>query len=260
MYRIHEPPDAAKLEMLRPTFADLGLSLPPDHVRPRDFNRVLRQVDGEPQERLVNELILRAQSQAVYSPSNVGHFGLALRHYAHFTSPIRRYSDLLVHRAILGPAALDGIGPRDARDWADLGEHLSRTERRAMAAERDAFDRYLAAYLSSRMGAEFEATISGATRFGLFLTLTDTGADGFVPIARLAGGGYRHDPERHVLTARGGSAYAVGDAVTARLARADTLTGSLMFDIVDHRPARRAPAQAERRGFVKTRRKRNRNA
>jgi ribonuclease R len=238
MYRVHESPDPAKLEALRPVFRDLGLSLPPENVRARDFNRILRDVSGKPHERLVGELVLRSQSQAAYSPINAGHFGLALRRYAHFTSPIRRYSDLLVHRAIIGPTASDGVGPGDARNWQETGEHLSRSERRAMSAERDALDRYLAVFLSDKAGAEFDATISGVTRFGLFLSLTETGADGFVPIARLAGGGYRHDAGRHTLATRGGAGYALGDRVTARLARADVLTGSLLFDLVEHQPVR----------------------
>jgi ribonuclease R len=239
MYRIHEPPDLAKLEALRPVLKELGASLPPAGLRARDFNRVLEQTRDSPHRRMVHELILRAQSQAQYSPVNRGHFGLALRRYAHFTSPIRRYSDLLVHRALLGPGAPGGIGRHDAAGWVDLGEAISKAERRAMAAERDANDRYIAAYLSDRIGAEFEGTVNGVQRFGLFVTLDETGADGLLPVGALPRDYYRHDPDRHALTGRAtGRSFHLGDAVTVRLAEADAITGTLAFDFVGHVPAR----------------------
>ncbi len=245
MYRIHEPPDPVKLEALRPVFGELGLALPPVGIKARDFNRILAQARGAAHERLVNELVLRAQSQAIYSPHNRGHFGLALQRYAHFTSPIRRYADLLVHRALLGEQDEDGIGRRGARDWDELGAHVSRTERRAMAAERDAFDRYVAEFLADRVGAQFEATIRGVNRFGLFAALDELGAEGFIPAARLPADFYRYDPDRHILTGRrGGVQFRLGDRVTVRLAEAEALTASLIFDLLDHRPG--APAVARR--------------
>jgi ribonuclease R len=188
---------------------------------------------------MVHELVLRAQSQAQYSPVNRGHFGLALRRYAHFTSPIRRYSDLLVHRALLGPEAPGGIGRRDAGGWDDLGEAISKAERRAMAAERDANDRYIAAFLSDRVGAQFDGTVNGVQRFGLFVTLDETGADGLLPVGALPRDYYRHDPERHALIGRAsGRAFHLGDAVTVCLEEADPITGSLAFGFVAHTPAR----------------------
>jgi ribonuclease R len=249
MYRIHEPPDLAKLEALRPVLRELGVSLPPSGVRARDFNRVLEQTKESPHARLVNEMILRTQSQARYSPTNRGHFGLALRRYAHFTSPIRRYSDLLVHRALLGPGADGGIGPADAANWEDLGEEISRAERRAMAAERDAADRYVAAYVSDRIGAEFEGTINGVARFGVFVTLDETGADGLLPVGALPNDYYRHDAGRHTLTGRAsGRTFRLGDAITVRLEEADPITGSLAFGFVAHRPSS-GPVP---RGFART--------
>jgi ribonuclease R len=209
---------------------------------------------------MVHELILRAQSQALYSPVNRGHFGLALRRYAHFTSPIRRYSDLLVHRALLGPDAAGGIGRRDAVGWVDLGEAISKAERRAMAAERDANDRYIAAYLSDRIGAEFEGTVNGVQRFGLFVTLDETGADGLLPVGALPRDYYIHDPDRHTMTGRAtGRAFHLGDAMTVRLEEADAITGTLAFGFVAHRPARPHARPAGRgpgpRPFRKSRRR-----
>ena len=256
MYRIHEPPDLSKLEALRPVLKELGASLPPQGLSARDFNRVIAQTRESPHKRMVHELILRAQSQAQYSPVNRGHFGLALRRYAHFTSPIRRYADLLVHRALLGPEAPGGIGRREAAGWVDLGEAISKAERRAMAAERDANDRYIAAFLADRVGAEFEGTVNGVQRFGLFVTLDDTGADGLLPVGALPRDYYRHDPDRHALVGRAtGRAFHLGDAVTVRLEEADAITGTLAFGFVAHTPARghpratafRAPRHSRRR-------------
>jgi ribonuclease R len=261
MYRVHEPPDLSKLEALRPVLKELGASLPPSNLSARDFNRVIAQTQDSPHKRMVHELILRAQSQAVYNPNNKGHFGLALRRYAHFTSPIRRYSDLLVHRALLGPDAPGGIGRRDAVGWDDLGEQISKTERRAMAAERDANARYIAAYLSDRVGAEFEGTVNGVQRFGLFVTLDETGADGLLPVGALPRDYYNHDADRHSLVGRAtGRAFHLGDAVTVRLEEADAITGTLAFGFIAHTPAGRSAgpsrhAPAHRR-FGKSRRRR----
>ncbi|MBV9758573.1 MAG: VacB/RNase II family 3'-5' exoribonuclease, partial [Alphaproteobacteria bacterium] len=148
MYRIHAPPTDEKLESLRDFLKTFDLKLPAgNRLHPRDLDGILRKVAGRPEAPLINEVILRSQSQAQYSPDNIGHFGLALPRYAHFTSPIRRYADLLVHRALIGGLALgkDGLGPDAAAGFAELGQHLSVTERRAALAERDAVDRYLAA-------------------------------------------------------------------------------------------------------------------
>jgi len=250
MYRVHEPPDLSKLEALRPVLHELGVSLPPTGVRAADFNRVLERTKESPHKRLVHELILRTQSQAQYSPTNRGHFGLALGRYAHFTSPIRRYADLLVHRALLGSGQPGGIGRREAVGWDELGERISKAERRAMAAERDANDRYIAAFVSDRVGAEFEGVVNGVARFGLFVTLAETGADGLLPVGALPRDYYIHDPDRHSLTGRAtGRRFRLGDALTVRLAEADPITGSLSFAFVAHAPAGEAPPRGAGRGF-----------
>ncbi len=242
MYRVHEPPDPAKLENLREVLDGLGYRLARGQVlKPHHFNRILEWAAPTPFRHLVNDLVLRSQSMAVYSPDNRGHFGLALTRYAHFTSPIRRYSDLLVHRALitglkLGEGALFEAGTVDFHEAAD---HISMTERRAAAAERDALNRYVVAWLKDRIGARFPGRISGVVKFGLFVTLDDLGADGFVPMRSLAGGYYRHDPKRHRLLGPSGQAYTLGESVEVRLVEAQPVTGGLTFEILGN--ARREP-------------------
>src|SRR6202000_3325955 len=154
---------------------------------------------GGPHAEPPNEGVLRPQMQAHYSPDNIGHFGLNLDRYAHFTSPIRRYADLIVHRALIRALGLgdDGLTDADIVRMKETAEHITMAERRAMAAERDATDRYVAAFLSERVGAEFEGRITGVTRFGLFVRLTETGADGLVPISKLGGEYFIHDDRTH---------------------------------------------------------------
>jgi ribonuclease R len=245
MYRVHDAPDPAKLEALRnflEGLEDIGLRLAKGQaVRPRDFNRLLHQAAGTPYAAMINELVLRSQAQALYSPENIGHFGLALKRYAHFTSPIRRYADLLVHRALVtghnqaGGNFGDGGLPKIALPaFAAVGEHISQTERRAAAAERSAIDRYTAAYLSARVGASFPGRINGVTRFGLFITLEESGADGLVPIGSLPGDYYHHEEAQHRLIGRrSGRIYRLGDPVTVRLAEANPVTGGLILKIID---------------------------
>jgi len=237
MYRIHAPPDAAKIEALREFLATLGIRLPPGlSVQPRDFEGVLRKAAGQPYERLVHETILRSQSQAMYSPENVGHFGLALRRYAHFTSPIRRYADLLVHRALITGLALgDGGLPPDAgTEFAAIGEAISQCERRAVAAERAAMDRYMAAYMVDRVGAEFGGRIAGVTRFGLFVELDESGANGLIPIKTLGDEYFDHDePGQALVGRRTGTTWRLGDRVRVRLREADVATGGLLFEMLE---------------------------
>ena len=236
LYRIHAPPSAEKLEELRTILHGLGLSLPPgDQVHPRDLDRVLRQIAGRPEALLVNEVVLRSQSQAAYSPDNIGHFGLALRSYAHFTSPIRRYADLLVHRALIRALKLgpDGLPPDAGAAFPDTGDHITATERRAQAAEREAIDRYLAAFLADRVGAVFPARVSGVTRFGLFVTLTENGASGIVPRSALPDDFWQHDVREQSLTGRRtGLVFRLGQEAEVRLAEANAATGSLMFQLM----------------------------
>ncbi|TWT10189.1 ribonuclease R [Reyranella sp. CPCC 100927] len=252
MYRVHAPPDAAKVQALREFLATLGIGLPPGlNLQPRDFEGVLRKAAGQPYERLVHETILRSQSQAVYSPENVGHFGLALRRYAHFTSPIRRYADLLVHRALITGLGLGagGLPPDAGAGFAELGESISQCERRAVAAERAAMDRYMAAYMADRVGAEFGARIAGVTRFGLFVELDDSGANGLIPIKTLGEEYFDHDePGQALVGRRTGATWRLGDRVRVRLREADVATGGLLFEMLERvEAAASRPGPAARR-------------
>lgn len=239
MYRVHDRPEEEKVESLRELLSSLDLRLAKGQaIRSAHFNQILKQVADTPHAHLVNQVVLRTQTQAVYRPDNSGHFGLNLRRYAHFTSPIRRYADLLVHRGLI--AALkqgtDGLDDETADLLPELGEQISTTERRAMVAEREAKDRYLAAFLESRRGAAFTGRISGVARFGLFVTLDDIGADGLVPISTLADDYYVHDERRHALVGeRTGREYPLGAAVDVRLAEADVITGSLRLELIEER-------------------------
>jgi ribonuclease R len=237
LYRVHDQPDAAKIEGLREFLGTLGIGVPPGpRLKPIDLNRVLKQVEGKPVARLVNETMLRSQSQAVYSPDNLGHFGLALARYAHFTSPIRRYPDLIVHRALIAAYGLGegGLPEADKDRFSEFGEHLSVCERRAVMAERGAMDRYVTAYMAAHVGATFPGRVTSVTRFGLFAALDGTGADGLIPIRSLGQEFFRHDEVRQVLVGeRTGETYGLGDRLRLKLVEADIATGGMMFEIVD---------------------------
>ena len=237
MYRIHDQPDPVKIEALRQVLDSLDLRLARGQVmRAKLLNRVIERAKALPAAAMVNMLVLRAQAQAVYSPDNIGHFGLALTHYAHFTSPIRRYADLLVHRALIaGLEPDDGALPGEAgASFAEIGAHISATERRAAAAERDAVDRFTAAYLQDRIGGLFHGAINGVTRFGLFVTLDETGADGLIPMSLLPDDYYDHDEPGHRLVGRRwGRSYHLGAAVTVRLMEAVPVTGGLILELVE---------------------------
>ena len=260
LYRVHDQPDAAKLEALREFLATLGIALPAGpRLRPGDLNRVLKAVEGKPVARLVNETVLRSQSQAVYGPDNLGHFGLALARYAHFTSPIRRYPDLVVHRALIAAYGLGegALAEADKGRFVEFGEHLSMCERRAVAAERGAMDRYVAAYMAAHVGATFPGRVTSVTRFGLFASLDGTGADGLIPIRSLGQEFFRHEESRQILVGeRTGETYGLGDRMRLKLVEADTATAGLLFEIVDvierverHAlPRGRQDARGERRG------------
>ena len=235
LYRVHDAPDPLKLKALTEFLTDIGvpgLKLAKGQViKPRLFNDILRKVAGTPYAVMVPQLVLRSQAQAIYSPVNIGHFGLALRRYAHFTSPIRRYSDIQVHRAILTTLGIDGEPA--GQDLVALGEHVSMTERRAATAERSASDRYISAFLADRVGATFAGRINGVTRAGLFVTLAETGADGLIPIRNLPSDYYEHEEARHRLIGqRTRRIFTLGDSVEVRLAEADIGKGSLRFDLV----------------------------
>jgi len=233
MYRVHDRPAPEKVMALRQFLSSLGHGLGgAARPRPGHFNALLADVAALPHAPAVNTAILRSQAQAAYAPENLGHFGLGLARYSHFTSPIRRYADLLVHRALIAALGLGegGLAADDAERFVEWGAHLSMTERRAAAAERDAIDRYTAHFLAERVGASFAGRISGVTRFGLFVTLEETGADGLVPRRSLPGA-VALDERRQELVGEG-TIWRLGDAVEVRLRAAEVETGSLLFDLV----------------------------
>jgi ribonuclease R len=248
MYRVHAPPSDEKLETLRHFLRGLGISLPAgNQIHPRDLDRVLRQAATTDEAQLVNEVMLRSQSQAAYSPDNIGHFGLALPRYAHFTSPIRRYADLLVHRALIRGLKLgrDGLTAEQAAAFPEIGTRITETERRAQLAERDAIDRYLAAFMAGRVGERFAARISGVTRFGLFVTVNTNGASGMVPFASLPSDYWQYNDREQTLTGRSTHiAFRLAQEVEVLLTEANAVTGSMNFQILlESRPARRAAGQ-----------------
>lgn len=235
MYRVHEEPPLDKLESLREFLSTLDLSLAKGNVMmPRLFNGILHKVSGTTHEHMVNEVVLRSQTQAYYSPENRGHFGLALPKYAHFTSPIRRYADLLVHRGLIKALDLgkDGLTATEVEDMEAIGEQISGTERRAMAAERDSTDRYMASYLADHVGDEFIGRISGVTRFGLFVELEPSGGDGLIPISEIGNDFYYHDESQHALIGeKTGETYTLGDKLDVRLVEANRFTGGLKLEL-----------------------------
>ncbi len=239
VYRIHDKPSLEKLDSVREFVESFDLSLPKGQVtKPAQINQVLRKAAEMPYSHLISQVILRSQSQAVYSPNNIGHFGLALAKYAHFTSPIRRYADLLVHRALIAAFNLGagGMDKEQAVRVEEICEHISATERTSMEAERNAVDRFTAAFLSTQIGAEFQGRISGVTRFGLFVVLQETGADGLIPIRTLPDDFYEHDERAHALVGRRtGRIFRLGAPVTVRLKEADGLTGSTLLELSGHR-------------------------
>lgn len=237
LYRVHEEPSAEKLDALREVAEASGFALARGQVlQTRHLNRLLEQAAGSDFDELINMTALRSMQQAYYHPENYGHFGLALRSYAHFTSPIRRYSDLIVHRAlILGHKwGKDGLSDWDIENLGDTARQISDTERRSMAAERDTADRYLAAYLADRVGAEFSGRISGVQKFGAFVRLDETGADGLLPIREIGNEYFHFDPDAQVLMgAETGLEIGIGQRVTVRLSEAVPLTGGLMLELLE---------------------------
>jgi len=247
VYRIHEPPTREKLIALRDYFDTLGKKLALGQVIvPGLFNRMLKDVTDPGEKALVMEAVLRSQTQAYYGPRNAGHFGLALGSYAHFTSPIRRYSDLLVHRALVDGFGLEqkvqtddlptmsGLADNDRADLGKICDAISVTERRAMEAERDTIDRYVAAWLSARVGEVFPTRITGVTGFGFFATIVGLGGDGLVPISTLGREYFSYDEKAQALVGeRSGSRFTTGDLLDLRLAEANPLTGALKFALPD---------------------------
>ena len=260
LYRVHEPPSEEKIRALAEFLHTVGMALPMGQVmRPKHFNRILGEVKGKDYQHLVNEVVLRTQAQAVYSSGNKGHFGLSLRRYAHFTSPIRRYADLIVHRALVSALGMgsDGLSTEDISRLKDTADMISDAERRAMAAERETADRLIASHLAAQTGAVFRGRIGGVVGAGLFVTLDDSGASGFVPVATLGSGYFVYDQTRHALIGeRTGATWQLGDRLEVRLVEATPVSGGMRFEVVSEpragkpvaRRGIRLPRQAPKKG------------
>ncbi|MEO0912369.1 MAG: ribonuclease R [Pseudomonadota bacterium] len=237
MYRVHEEPSPEKLDALRETASASGLTLAKGQVlKTKHLNALLDAAAHMEEAELINLTVLRSMTQAYYAPENFGHFGLHLQRYAHFTSPIRRYADLLVHRALITAHGWgkDGLSEHDIENLSATAELISQSERRSMLAERDTTDRYLAAYLADRTGSEFEGRISGIAKFGLFVKLHETGADGLVPLGTLGNEYWHYDRESQTLMGSdSGLTIAIGTPATIRLKEADGLTGGLIFELLE---------------------------
>ncbi|RZJ17293.1 MAG: ribonuclease R [Brevundimonas sp.] len=253
IYRVHDAPSQEKIFNL----ADFlhTIAKPWNKGEPattKRFNKLLDETRDGPYAEVVNEVVLRTQMQAIYSPENVGHFGLNLDRYAHFTSPIRRYSDLIVHRGLIRALGLgsDGLTDREIAELPAIAEQVTTTERRSMAAERDAMDRYIAAFLEDRVGATFTGRITGVTRFGLFVRLDETGADGLIPVSTLGSEYFTHDDRAHALVGeRTGKRFTLGRRVEVKLVEATPVTGGLVLEMLSEAEPRDPNAPAPRYGI-----------
>ena len=247
VYRIHETPSREKLMAFKEYLASQGRKFALGQViTPGLFNRMLKDVSDPAEKALIMEAVLRSQTQAYYGPANAGHFGLSLGSYAHFTSPIRRYADLLVHRALVDAYKLEqpkpkidlpdgtGLSDRDRDALHQITDAISQTERRAMEAERDTIDRYVAAWLSGRVGETFDTRITGVQGFGFFATIDKLGGDGLVPVSTLGREYFTYDEKAQKLVGeKTGTEYATGDRLKLKLAEANALTGALKFEVPD---------------------------
>ncbi len=252
MYRDHEPPSREKLVALKDYLATFDMEFALGQVvRPATFNHILKRIDDETIKPQIMEQVLRSQTQAYYAPANTGHFGLALGSYAHFTSPIRRYADLLVHRSLVGAYKLEAgkpklvgpgrtddipaktaLTPEESERMTAIGELISQAERRAMEAERDTIDRYVAAYLSTKVGELLDTRITGVQPFGFFATVEGLGGDGLVPVSTLGAERFHYDEAAHALEGeQSGDRYTSGMRLKLRLVEANPINGSLRFEL-----------------------------
>jgi ribonuclease R len=266
LFRVHEEPSDDKLESLRETAKSAGLVLAKGQVlRTKHLNMLLRQARDTEHSELINMSTLRSMTQAYYSPENFGHFGLSLRSYAHFTSPIRRYADLIVHRGLISSHGWDddGLTAFDIENLAETANKISETERRSMLAERDTTDRYLAAYLSEKMGSEFQGKISGIAKFGIFVRLDETGADGIIPIRSLGREYFDYDQTTNTLMgSETGITFSLGLRVMVRLTEAEPTAGGVAFELISindeiykRTGGRRGRGDRPKRMLVKSKRK-----
>lgn len=263
IYRVHDQPSDAKLAALAEYLKTLDIKWAlGERPQTHRFNRLLAESRESETADMITEIVLRTQAQAVYAPENLGHFGLNLARYAHFTSPIRRYADLTVHRALISALDLgpDGMSKESLSRLEETASHITTTERRSMAAERDATDRYLALFLQDRVGAEFEGRITGVTKAGLFVRLAETAADGFIPISSLSSDFWDFDDIAMRLIARGsGKHFDLGQTVSVRLKEVSPLQGGLLLEMLSQpragergaRAGRKRPAQGQGRGGAK---------
>ncbi len=246
IYRIHDAPSDAKIAALADFLKSLDVKWPlGEKAQTHRFNKLLADFADTENSAVISEIVLRSQSQAIYSPDNIGHFGLNLHKYAHFTSPIRRYSDMIVHRALITALKLgdDGLTKEHTVTLDETAQHLVMTERRSMGAEREASDRYLALFLADRVGAEFEGRIAGANKAGLFVRLAETGADGFVPASRISDEYWAYHEDAMALVAnRSGKRYEMGQIVRVRLAEVTPLKGGLLLELISP-PKPRKPGE-----------------
>ncbi|ARR57049.1 ribonuclease R [Rhizorhabdus wittichii DC-6] len=262
MYRDHEPPSREKLVALKDYLATFDMEFALGQVvRPATFNHILKRITDDAIRPQIMEQVLRSQTQAYYAPRNAGHFGLALGSYAHFTSPIRRYADLLVHRSLVGAYGLETGKPRlegpgrsgdimprtaltqeEAERMTPIGELISQAERRAMEAERDTIDRYVAAFLSTKVGELLDTRITGVQPFGFFATVEGLGGDGLVPVSTLGAERFHYDEGAQALEGEeSGDRYTPGMKLRLRLVEANPINGSLRFELEEgasHLPMR----------------------
>ena len=256
VYRVHEPPSREKLVALKDYLETFEISFALGQVvRPATFNAILGKVTDETVKPLVMEQVLRSQTQAYYGPRNMGHFGLSLASYGHFTSPIRRYADLLLHRALVDAYGLEqpdtpkldlppttGLAEHDAASLDRICQLISQFERRAMEAERETVDRYVAAFLATRVGEIHKVRITGVQNFGFFATIEEFGGDGLVPVSTLGAERFWYDEKAQTLTGETtGEQYAVGQRMELRLAEADPITGAIKFELPEGGNFMRAP-------------------
>jgi ribonuclease R len=260
LFRVHEEPSAEKMralqEFLRTTKIPFALG---QVVRSQHFNQILHAAQDTPQQRVVHEVVLRSQSQANYRAENAGHFGLSLANYAHFTSPIRRYADLIVHRALITAMKLgeDGLSAQDIAQLDDTAELISAAERKSMLAERETNDRLIASHLAENLGATFKGRISGVVSAGVFVVLRDTGADGFVPASTLGKDYFAFDAARHALVGTAsGETYQLGDEVEVRLMEVTPIRGGMRFEILSAGKAGERPKRVAKQQYRKQKQRR----
>lgn len=273
IYRVHDTPPSERVKALADFIRPLGVKMDLGQtVLPRLFNSLMRQAAESEHGPTISEAVLRSQAQAIYDTENIGHFGLNLGRYAHFTSPIRRYADLTVHRALIAALKFgtDGQTPEEAETLGEIAEAISATERNAMLAERKASDRYLAAYMSKQIGDSFTGRISGVSRAGLFVKLDDSGADGLIPISRLGDERFYADEDNLMLSGgTTGLTFRIGQEIEVKLEEATPIQGGLLFSLEEggayetHKRQRRANHASKRRPNYsrkpqKTRRRRSR--